>query len=128
MTGHIVLHSNPTANMHAATKQYVDSVAGSGQPPFTITSGTNTSVGYSHIIGEFDESKNYFDVFPPSGKTMAKLVAFIPSIAFIAFNGDVDLNDYLRCEYRVLTDRIRVLVQNTEQREKPAANWLAIWS
>ena len=28
MTGHITLHANPTSNLHAATKQYVDGVTG----------------------------------------------------------------------------------------------------
>lgn len=30
MTGHLTLNANPTSNLHAATKQYVDSAVGSG--------------------------------------------------------------------------------------------------
>ena len=37
-------------------------------------------------------------------------------------------NDSIRCTYSYLGDRIRVYVQNTEQRSTPAANYLVIWS
>ena len=59
---------------------------------------------------------------------MSALRAFIPSIAVIHYAGGVDGNDSLRCTWSNLGDRIRVWVQNTEQRSTPAANWLAIWS
>lgn len=70
---------------------------------------------------------NNFDVFPPSGKSMANLVAFIPSIAMIHYAGDVNTDDSMRCIWSNLGDRIRVYVQNTEIRAASAANWLAVW-
>ena len=59
---------------------------------------------------------------------MANIVAFIPSIHVIHFASTVDGNDSIRCTYSYLSDRIRVHVQNTEQRSTPAANYLVIWS
>jgi hypothetical protein len=58
---------------------------------------------------------------------MSDLVAFIPSIRRIYFAGGVNGDDALRCEHSELSDRIRVYVQNTEQRYYPYANWLAVW-
>jgi hypothetical protein len=96
---------------------------------FVITYGTNFSIaGYSNIVGNFSDANNYFDVFPPIGKTMSKLKAFIPSIAYIYFNGGVNGDDSLRCIYSAMSDRIRVYVQNTEQRSSPATNWIAFWN
>jgi hypothetical protein len=75
------------------------------------------------------DTENYFDVFPPSGKTMANLIGFIASISLIQFDGDVDKNDNLRCKFAPFGgDRMRVWVSNSEQRGAPAGNFLAIWS
>ena len=126
MTGLLTLSGNPTANLHAATKQYVDATAGG----YTITYGNTvySTSGYTNQVGSFNNSRNYFDVFPPSGKSMGNLVAFIPSIAMVHYAGGVDGNDSIRCTWSNLGDRIRVWVQNTEQRSTPAANYLAVWS
>ena len=83
--------------------------------------------GYTNQVGSFNDSRNHFDVFPPSGYSMSNLIGFMPSIALIHYAGGVDSNDSLRCTWTNLGDRIRVYVQNTEQRSTPAANWLAIW-
>jgi hypothetical protein len=85
-------------------------------------------VGYTNQVGSFNNGSNYFDVFPPAGKAMANLVAFIPSINVVHYAGGVDGNDSIRTQYQVQGDRIRVWVQNTEQRSTPAGNYLAIWS
>ena len=45
MTGFINLHTNPTSNMHAATKQYVDSNAGGGVSNGTFGDITVTNAG-----------------------------------------------------------------------------------
>ena len=96
---------------------------------YTILSGANYSIaGFTNQVGSFNNGANYFDVFPPSGKSMANIVAFIPSIHVIHFAGGVNGDDSMRCTYSYLGDRIRVYVQNTEQRSTPAANWLAVWS
>jgi hypothetical protein len=137
MTGLLVLAGGPTVDLHAATKKYVDDEVKDVQDAVnavvttinnnTFTYGTTMAVGYTNSVGSFSNSSNYFDVFPPTGKTMAKLIGFIPSIAYIYFAGDVNGDDNMRCIWSNLGDRIRVYVQNTEQRSTPSANWLAIW-
>lgn len=43
MTGFLLLHADPTAQMHAATKKYVDNIAGAAGGPFLpLTGGTLT--------------------------------------------------------------------------------------
>jgi hypothetical protein len=125
MTGYLTLVGAPVNENHATTKTYVDSRL----PQYTFVSGAGySSSGFTNQVGSFNDSANFFDLFPPSGKTMSNFVAFIPSIHVIHFAGGVDGNDSLRCVYSLLGDRIRVYVQNTEQRSTPAANYLAIWS
>jgi len=93
-----------------------------------FTSGTSYSnSGFTNQVGTWNFDSNHFDVYPPGGYSMGNLVAFIPSIHAIHFAGGVDGNDSLVCTWSNLGDRIRVYVQNTEQRSTPAANWLAIW-
>jgi hypothetical protein len=107
-------------------KGYVDNKL----PQYTFISGNTTysTSGFTNQVGSWNDGANYFDVFPPAGKTMANLVAFIPSIAVIHYAGGVNGDDSMRCTWSNLGNRIRVYVQNTEQRSTPAANWLAIWS
>jgi hypothetical protein len=126
VTGNLNLIQLPTQPNHATNKLYVDSRL----PQFTFITGNTvlSTSGFTNQVGSFDDNSNYFDVFPPTGKNMANLVAFIPSIAIIHFAGGVDSNDSLRCTWQALGDRIRVWVQNTEQRSTPGANYLAIWS
>jgi hypothetical protein len=126
MSGYLTLVGNPVSGLHAATKQYVDTFA----QQFTFTYGNTiySQSGYTNQVGSWNNGANYFDVFPPYGKSMNQLLAFIPSIAVIHYAGGVDGNDSLRCTWSNLGDRIRVYVQNTEQRSTPAANYLAIWS
>ena len=125
MTGYLTLVGAPVNADHAATKTYVDSRL----PQYTIVSGAQYSTsGYTNQVGSFNDGANFFDVFPPVGKSMANIVAFIPSIHVVHYAGGVDGNDSIRCTYSYLGDRIRVYVQNTEQRSTPAANYLAIWS
>lgn len=84
-------------------------------------------VSYGSVVGSFQDSKNYFDVYPPAGYTMSGLVGFIPSIGYIAYAGSVNGDDSMRCVFTRYASYIRVWVQNTEQRAAPQANWLAIW-
>jgi hypothetical protein len=97
---------------------------------YTITYQTaQNTIGFTNQVGTFNDSSNYFDVFPPSGKTTgANLVGFTASIAKIYFAGSVNGDDAIRCQWEVMSDRIRVWVQSMEQRALPAANWMAIWS
>ena len=124
MTGYLTLVGAPVNANHAATKTYVDTRFSE----LTFISGQQSSTsGFTNQVGSFNDGANHFDVFPPAGKSMANLVGFIPSIHVIHFAGGVDGNDSIRCTYSLLSDRIRVYVQNTEQRSTPAANYLAIW-
>jgi|LakMenEpi03Aug12_release.lakeMendotaPanAssembly.Ray.scaffolds.fasta_scaffold04757_5 hypothetical protein len=125
MTGYLTLVGAPVNADHATTKNYVDSRL----PQYTIISGVSYSIaGFTNQVGSFNDGANYFDVYPPAGKSMGNLVAFIPSIHVVHYAGGVDGNDSIRCTYSYLGDRIRVYVQNTEQRSTPAANYLVIWS
>ena len=125
MTGYLTLVGTPVNANHATTKTYVDSRL----PQYTFVSGQQASTsGFTNQVGSFNNGANFFDVFPPAGKTMTNIVGFIPSIHVIHFAGGVNGDDSLRCQYSYLSDRIRVYVQNTEQRSTPAANYLAIWS
>ena len=96
---------------------------------YTITYGNTiySTSGYTNQVGSWNDGANFFDVFPPAGKSMANLVAFMPSIAVIHYAGGVNGDDSMRCTWANLGDRVRVYVQNTEQRSTPAANYLAIW-
>jgi hypothetical protein len=94
---------------------------------FTSGNTIYSTSGFTNQVGSWNNGANYFDVFPPAGKSMANLRAFIPSIAVIHYAGGVNGDDSMRCTWSNLGDRIRVYVQNTEQRSTPAANYLAIW-
>ncbi len=59
---------------------------------------------------------------------MSNLVGFIPSLNTVHYAGGVNGDDSIRTQYQIQGDRIRVWVQNTEQRSTPAGNYLAIWS
>ena len=132
-----MLANDPTTGLGAATKQYVDSrdqiikseVIALFPTNYVITYGNTqySQSGFTNQVGSFNFGANFFDVFPPMGKTIGDLEAFIPSIAVIHYAGRVDGNDSMICTWSNLGDRIRVYVQNTEQRSTPAANWLAIW-
>jgi hypothetical protein len=94
---------------------------------YTITYGTAVNcVGFTNGF-QWDNSSNYFDVFPPSGKTMANLAGFMASMSKIYFAGNVNQDDSMRTEWERLADRVRVWVQNTEQRATPAGNYIAFW-
>jgi hypothetical protein len=84
-------------------------------------------IGFTNAFS-WNNSSNYFDVFPPEGKTMTNLLGFMASLSKIYFAGNVNQDDSLRTEWEVQPTRIRVWVQNTEQRAIPAGNYIAIWS
>ncbi|CAD0007567.1 hypothetical protein [Flavobacterium salmonis] len=89
--------------------------------------GTLTTTNRQTGINEYDFSKNYADILPPDGFVMANLKAFMPSIAKIAFAGDVNVDDTMWCHYELRTDRIRVTCNNSESRETSKINYIAIW-
>jgi hypothetical protein len=129
------LSGNSTTATRLQTARTINGVAFDGSANITVStnyviqSGASYSIaGYTNQVGSFNDGANYFDVFPPAGRTMGNIVAFIPSIHIIHYAGGVNGDDSMRCTYAFLGDRIRVWVQNTEQRSTPAANWLAVWS
>ena len=151
MTGPLTLNGAPTSALHAATKAYVDNVTllpgptgpagvqgpvgvqgptGPAGPSITVTYGNTqySQSGFTNQVGSWNNDANWFDVYPPAGKTMNNLIAFLPSIAVIHYAGGVDGNDSMRCTWAAYSTNIRVWVQNTEQRSTPAANWIAFWS
>lgn len=136
LNGNASTASTATTATRLATPRTINGVAFDGtanitvSTNYTITSGNTvySTSGYTNSVGSWNNNANYFDVFPPSGKSMANLVAFIPSIAVIHWAGGVNGDDSTRCTWSDLGDRIRVYVQNTEQRSTPAANYMAIWS
>ncbi|MBP2833500.1 hypothetical protein J8281_14995 [Aquimarina sp. U1-2] len=87
----------------------------------SLTTRNRSQQGYR------DWNTNYADVFPPSGFIMSNLLAFIPSMRWIQYSGDVDGNDLLYCRYQRRTDRVRVIAQNSENRGSSSINYLAIW-
>jgi hypothetical protein len=96
-------------------------------PKIKITTGTeiisSTAGGYK----EDDYTKNYVYVYPPSGYGMSNLVGFMPSIAQIAFSGDVNNDDTLWCKYRLEYNRVTVICSNSETRNTSKVNYMAVW-
>jgi hypothetical protein len=122
--GSATIGTSPTDFWHVTNKGYVDSRL----PTFQIISGVSYSTnGFTNQVGSWNFNSNFFDIFPPAGKTMGNLIAFIPSIHVIHFAGGVNGDDSMVCTYSYFGDRIRVYVQNTEQRSTPAANYLVVW-
>ncbi len=130
--------TNASASVTAtrlATPRKINGVNFDGTADITVSSSytftygnTSYAVGYTNQVGSWNNGSNFVDVFPPAGKSMGNLIAFIPSISVIHYAGGVNGDDSMRCTWSNLGDRIRIYVQNTEQRSTPAANWLAIWS
>jgi len=130
-SGQVSLKKEGTSSDHLVTKKYVDdkvAAATTTSGSYKIVSGASYVGSYTNLVGSWNDTKNWFDVYPPSGFTMSDLEAFLPSIHAIHFAGIVDANDSIRCHHILLSDRIRVYVQNTEQRSVPAANWIAVWN
>ena len=96
-------------------------------PQIKITTGTETINAFALGARENDYTKNYVYVTPPAGYTMANLEGFMPSIAQIDFGGEVDFNDTLFCKYRIETNRITVICNNSEARAASKINYMAIW-
>ena len=95
---------------------------------YIITGGSAVNcVGFTNSFS-WDDNSNYFDVFPPQGYSMNNLRGFMASLSKIYFAGKVDDTDNLRTQWTVLGDRVRVWVQNNEQRDIPAGNYIALWN
>lgn len=100
--------------------------------PFTeikCTSGSLFTVLSPNGFNQFNFTKNYVDIYPPTGFTINHLKGFVPSIGQIAFSGVVDENDTLWCNYHVdyTNAKVRVVCNNSESRSPSIINYLAIW-
>lgn len=101
-----------------------------GVPLIEITSGQDTvqspQQGYNSNF-----QYNYVDVYPPEGYDLSQLAGFMPSINAIDFNGDVNGDDFLYCQYKNwpvnAPDRIRIICSNTETGAPTKVNWMAVW-
>ncbi|MNP98662.1 hypothetical protein D3C85_112820 [compost metagenome] len=96
-------------------------------PKIKIITGTETISSTAGGNKEDDYTKNYVYVYPPSGYGMANLVGFMPSIAQIAFSGDVNLDDTIWCKYRVEYNRVTIICSNSETRAASKVNYMAVW-
>jgi hypothetical protein len=128
MSGTLTLNADPAAPLQAVTKQYVDAIAATIPSNLSYTTGVIQASPFQNTTAGPDFNLNYFDLPPPVGKTVANLVAFIPSINAIYFSGNVNADDSLHCQWQIVGANIRIWVFNTEQRLAPSANYLAIWN
>ncbi|MCG7878345.1 MAG: phage tail protein [Candidatus Thiodiazotropha endolucinida] len=102
---------------------------------FRITSGfvgTQNRFSQSNWAGYNDWTRNYADIFPPSGYTMANLQGFFASLAVVYFGGDVNQDDKLYVRWRQESNKIRVICANSENTTDNSGsasyiNYQAIW-
>ncbi len=104
---------------------------------FIVTSGlvgTENRFSSPGWGGFFDFSRNYANVSPPSGFTVEHLVAFMPSIGRVLFDGTVDSNDMMWCHWipDVRNNWVRVICANSENRADgfgrgSYVNYIAVW-
>lgn len=74
-----------------------------------------------------DFTRNFIDVYPPSGYNMTHLKGIVPSVAQIKFDGDVDDNDVIWCNYQVRATNIRIICGNVEQKAAALVSYMAVW-
>lgn len=94
---------------------------------YTVTGAIRQPVVSFSNAFSWDFSKNYYDAFPPSGKTMSDFAFGMVSIGELHFIGIVNYDDSIVCWFEARSDRVRMWVQNTEQRSRPAINYLLFW-
>lgn len=75
----------------------------------------------------FSNSKNYAEIFPPSGFQFKNFVSGIVSLRKVYFSGDVNGDDRIGCEWMWMGNRIRILASATEQLYPAEVNYLFIW-
>ena len=96
-------------------------------PKIKITTGTETISSTAGGYKEDDYTKNYVYVYPPDGYGMVNLVGFMPSIAQVAFSGDVNGDDTLWCKYKVDSNKVTIICSNSETRVASKVNYMAVW-
>lgn len=104
---------------------------------FRVTSGeaaiTNRYSRQWHL-GHDDWDRNYVNIYPPTGYTMAQLRGFTASISRVYFAGNVNREDIMWCRFRqeIINGFVRVIAGNNENRVDTAGvaayiNYMAIW-
>ena len=129
MSGFLTLHSNPTSNLHAATKQYVDSksvqtiYAQSGM--LMATEPFVQGRVFTNLRGSVKSGK----VYPPFGYTIYDLLAGHVGPAIIDYSGTVDANDSTVYGYQAMYAEgyIYIVGGNSEMRNNPYINYMFIW-
>ena len=78
---------------------------------------------------QFNFTRNYAYVYPPAGYSIYNLKGVIPSIGEVNYNGNVNNDDTIWCNYQVdyTNSRIIIIANNSEARARPIINYLAIW-
>lgn len=104
---------------------------------FVVTSGfvqTNNRYSRAGWAGYNDWTRNYADIYPPSGFTISHLMGFIASVGIIYFSGGVNSDDslYTRWRRETSSNRVRVICANSENRPDGNGvgsyiNYLAVW-
>ncbi len=91
-----------------------------------------TSNRRSSPINGWENAFNGFNtafVYPPIGYAIQNLIGFIPSIAEVYFDGDVNSGDTLFCNHIIdlPNNRVRVWCNNSNNRAESRINFLALW-
>ena len=96
------------------------------QGQMTTTNRINTNNAHAFATN-FNYNRTY--IYPPTGYTVSNLTAFIPSLNMVHFNGDVNSDDTLFCNYQVdyTNNRVIVICNNSENRADSRINYLAVW-
>jgi len=77
--------------------------------------------------GSFDTNFNFADVFPPAGFENHHLMGFHAGIGRIFFDGTVDDNDILWVRWNFFGNHIRIVCNNSENREASTVSFIGIW-
>lgn len=91
---------------------------------FVQTQNRYSKVGWA---GYNDWTRNYADVFPPTGFTMSHFQGLVASVGIIYFKGDVNSDDNTYIRWRRQSDRVRIIGNNSENRAASYINYMAVW-
>lgn len=97
------------------------------QGQMTTTNRISTNNNAHTYAINFNYNRTY--IYPPTGYTVSNLTAFIPSLNVVHFNGDVNSDDTIFCNYQVdyTNNRVIVICNNSENRADSRINYLAVW-
>lgn len=96
-------------------------------PKIKITTGIETINAKTNGYNENDYTKNNVYVYPPAGYNMTHLAGFMPSIAEIAFSGDVNDDDTMWCKFTTDANKVTIICSNSETRRAAKVNYMSVW-